>query len=198
MFPFRPPFSQPTEILNYSNFLNTKEISLLAKSLRNIPYTGGALADDDIVEGKNDDNIRKSRIKWIPFDNKFDWIYSKIMGRIHKSNSYIYNFNLEAVIEQIQYTEYYGKNKGHYTWHIDLGKGTSSHRKLSTSIQLSSPDEYEGGELEIYPGGETPLSMPKELGMMTIFPSYLLHRVAPVKKGIRRSLVLWVGGCQFK
>ena len=64
-------------------------------------------------------------------------------------------------------------------------------------MQLSSPDEYEGGDLEINIGS-TPLKVKKQKGHIAIFPSFLLHRVSPVTKGLRKSLVWWVGGSQFR
>jgi PKHD-type hydroxylase len=70
-------------------------------------------------------------------------------------------------------------------------------RKISITVQLSDPNDYEGGVLELNVGN-TIVQMPKEKGCAVLFPSYILHRVTPVTKGIRKSLVLWVGGTTFK
>jgi PKHD-type hydroxylase len=70
-------------------------------------------------------------------------------------------------------------------------------RKLSISIQLTNPEEYEGGELYLYDEDKGTL-MSKEQGTLIIFPSYVLHEVMPVTKGERNSLVTWVTGKQFK
>jgi len=68
---------------------------------------------------------------------------------------------------------------------------------LSLTIQLSSPDDYEGGELALQFKKDAEI-MPKELGKMVIFPSYILHEVRPVTKGTRYSLVAWITGKPFK
>jgi PKHD-type hydroxylase len=68
-------------------------------------------------------------------------------------------------------------------------------RKLSLVCQLSDPSEYEGGELQINTGEI--FTPEKQKGTVILFPSYLLHRVTPVTKGTRRSLVLWIEGPAF-
>ena len=94
---------------------------------------------------------------------------------------------------------------GHYDWHQDsLGTWNSIHnkpnrpnlhgkaRKISMSLILN--DDYEGGELEIF-------GQPKDYygqGSMIFFPSWMLHRVTPVTKGIRYSLVMWHIGAPFR
>ena len=70
-------------------------------------------------------------------------------------------------------------------------------RKLSISIQLTNPEDYEGGELYLYNDDKGNL-MDKTQGTLIIFPSYVLHEVMPVTKGERNSLVTWVTGKQFK
>jgi len=110
-------------------------------------------------------------------------------------NNQHFKFNLFGMIEGFQFTKYVAP-KGHYTAHIDkMYKG--SVRKLSLTVQLTNPKEYKGGDLQIYEGAH-PQYMPKELGMGVIFPSYVLHRVSPVTKGTRYSLVAWFTGDNFK
>ena len=69
--------------------------------------------------------------------------------------------------------------------------------KISISIQLSDENEYEGGELE-FKTGMNNITAPKNFNSVLLFPSYLIHRVKPVTKGTRRSLVLWISGPKFK
>jgi len=108
----------------------------------------------------------------------------------------IWNFNIHSVIDSIQYTEYL-EGGGHYDWHIDIGPGSINHRKISITIQLSDVEEYEGGDFEIWTGGEFK-KLPKKQGTAILFPSFLMHRVTPITKGVRKSLVLWVGGDSYK
>jgi PKHD-type hydroxylase len=144
----------------------------------------------------NSTNIRKSNIKWIHPDDKSFWVYNKLGTIIQEANNALWNFDVHTILDSIQYTEYPHGN-GHYDWHIDIGPHPINHRKISLVMQLSGPEEYEGGDLEIWPGG-TPITIPKQKGLVVLFPSYLMHRVTPVTKGVRSSLVLWAGGNGFK
>jgi PKHD-type hydroxylase len=78
------------------------------------------------------------------------------------------------------------------TWHSDAGLDARSRRVLSLSVELSEAGDYEGGMLEIVPSlvGQ-PRSIPR--GGAIVFPSQALHRVAPVTRGTRHSLVAWTG-----
>ena len=77
---------------------------------------------------------------------------------------------------------------------MDLGKDRNWYRKLSYSIQMSSPREYEGGEVTISGSSSEKWKANKQKGTMTIFPSFMQHRVSPVTVGTRRALVGWIGG----
>ena len=96
----------------------------------------------------------------------------------------------------LQYTEYHAEDTGFYNWHTDvnwLGQDDAD-RKLSVTIQLSDPDEYEGGDFEFQfiPGPEQEAA--KKKGTILIFPSHQIHRVTNVTKGVRKSLVAWFEG----
>lgn len=150
--------------------------------------------------GEQSDSIRISRVRWIPQDEKWSWMYSRLEDMIQEANDALWQFELISMPEMVQFTEYHANEKGHYNWHQDLGPGVASGRKVSVTVQLSSPEEYEGGELQLTHGGphEFAYTAPNKKGSITIFPSYMLHRVTPVTKGIRKSFVLWVGGMPFK
>jgi len=77
-------------------------------------------------------------------------------------------------------------------WHTDFA-GTRPFRKLSVSIQLSDPEDYEGGDLELLYGTE-PQKLDRSRGALIVFPSFMLHRVTPVTRGARWSLVAWLLG----
>ena len=86
---------------------------------------------------------------------------------------------------------------GHYNWHMDLNganmRGKS--RKLSFSLLLNDPSEFEGGKLEFDGVTEQP---DQKQGTVIIFPSYAIHRVTPVTSGVRYSAVTWVNGPAFR
>jgi PKHD-type hydroxylase len=147
------------------------------------------------VMGDNN-NIRKSDIKWMYPDDKSFWVYERICELAKQANDKLWKFNIHSVIDAIQYTVYY-EGGGHYDWHMDIGSSTINHRKISCTVQLSDPDEYEGGDLEIWTGGEFQ-TIERKQGCAILFPSFLMHRVTPVTKGTRKSLVLWMGGDHYK
>jgi PKHD-type hydroxylase len=117
---------------------------------------------------------------------------------ITEANDELWKFDIHDVLENIQYTEYHATDDGHYDWHQDIGPGNASLRKISLTVQLTEDSAYEGGDLEIWNGGSNSDKTPRGSGVVIIFPSYMMHRVTPVTSGIRRSLVLWVGGQHFK
>lgn len=148
-----------------------------------------------VVGGDDIKDVRKSKVKWIHIDNQSHWVYDKIKNFVVEANQ-IWKFDLNSVIDSIQYTEYYDDG-GHYGWHMDIGPAPINHRKVSITIQLSDPDDYEGGELELWTGAGIQ-NVEKHKGCAILFPSYMLHRITPVTKGIRKSLVLWVGGSNYR
>lgn len=165
------------------------------------------IGSDGELKDINDPNgVRSSMVKWIPQTPQWDWLYQKMIQWAEEANSALWKFDLISAPESIQYTEYYAHENGHYDWHQDIGAGElPSKRKVSITVQLSDPEEYDGGELEITTGGGGHTDgfvvssvCPKGKGVVVLFPSYMMHRISPVKKGTRRSLVLWVGGSHYK
>jgi len=141
---------------------------------------------------KGENLYRVSRIRWIEPGPESEWIFHRLALAFLEANR-AYRFDLIGFADALQYTVYGPDER--FDWHMDLGPGRTSARKLSLTLQLSAAGEYDGGALEFvgnqYPGE-------RELGAATIFPSYIAHRVAPVERGIRRSLVAWAYGPAFR
>jgi PKHD-type hydroxylase len=187
------------DMINYyyfENGLSQEEIQKVFTSVEKLPYNEALVAGD----GKINKEIRSSNVKWIPKNDGYGWLYFKLMELVDEANKNLWNFNLYSVIENIQYTEYHATQQGHYGWHQDVGGGSMSKRKVSMVVQLSDPSEYEGGELQFFKGGnpENAESIMKKKGFTVIFPSYIMHRVTPITQGVRKSLVLWLGGEHYK
>lgn len=160
---------------------------------------GDSLNKQRAVTGGNGEGIvsdyRISEISWIDENNETSWIYKKLTEYAMDANSQMWNFDIWGYYDQLQYTVYYGDG-GHYDWHADLGPGISN-RKLSCVLQLSDPSEYEGGELQMNVGANI-IDVPKGLGTLCFFPSFLLHRVTPLTSGVRVSLVTWLAGANLR
>lgn len=151
-----------------------------------------------MVEGGNLSK-RRSQIYWIPKTTEWIGIYESIMKMVGQVNKECFDFDITSLHENIQFTEYHESYQGHYDWHLDIGWDVpNSNRKLSVVVQLSDPSEYEGGDLQFQTGGEDYQVADKKQGACIIFPSYLRHRVTPVTRGCRRSLVTWITGSPFR
>jgi PKHD-type hydroxylase len=153
--------------------------------------------DKGLIKGKTkeESDIRDSKISWLyPVDN-MDWVFRRVTDITLNLNERFFKFDLFGLNEGFQFTNYEAPS-GKYGKHVDRGMNMPV-RKLSISIQLTNPEEYEGGELYLYDDDKGTL-MDKTQGTLIMFPSYVLHEVMPVTKGERNSLVTWVTGKQFK
>lgn len=188
---FRFNTQSNTNYINYYRFVSAIPISVIDSLIKKIECEKleNALVDEGIL------NIQKriTKIYWISKNHEFKNLYDTICKFIVHCNNEFYQFKLSEMIDNIQYSVYSSEDSGFYEWHVDLG--TQVMRKLTCVVQLSDPSEYEGGELQINIGKI--VTVEKEKGTVIIFPSYLLHRVTPVTRGIRRSLVCWVEGPTF-
>jgi len=191
---FSQPHNDPQNYYWYSQGFSQAELHRIYQELETVPFQAATI----LGALDTPKSIRSSRVKWIPKDPQWDWLYKKLMEMAQVANQALWNFDLTSVDEHIQYTEYLAEEMGHYTWHQDIGPGSASLRKISLTVQLSAPDEYEGGELQVWQGADHIISAERGAGVVFIFPSYMMHRVTPITKGIRRSFVLWVGGQHYR
>lgn len=188
-----------TDTQNYYFFndgFNDEELARIYAGVANIPFINAGVGESSEAAKE----IRISKIKWVPKTQEWEWLYIKLMNMIIEANSKLWQFDLHTMTDDIQYTEYYASEGGHYNWHQDIGPGSLSTRKVSITVQLAGPDEYTGGDLEYWRGGtlDNVERAPKGKGVVFIFPSYMMHRVTKVETGVRRSFVLWVGGEHYK
>ncbi|NDG29025.1 2OG-Fe(II) oxygenase [bacterium] len=142
--------------------------------------------------------VRESNIGFIVSNYYTEWLYKKVY-KLSQILSEDLDIELDYV-EQLQLAEYSKDYQGYYHRHVDIGGVVNSrHRKISATIQLSDPNDYEGGELLIYSlHGSESMTAPKEIGSLTFFSSVVLHEVTKVTKGIRYSLVIWFSGPKFR
>ena len=148
-----------------------------------------------VAGGPVDTKTRTSHISWIPFA-KMQEMYKVIENIMLKTNSNHFGFDGMRLTEPAQYTEY--PTGGFYDWHIDSDVNCANEppiRKISMTCLLSPESEFEGGGLELMSDGK--IVRPKQ-GQAIFFASYIRHRVIPISKGIRKSLVMWFGGPSFR
>jgi PKHD-type hydroxylase len=145
-----------------------------------------------------DKQIRRSVIKWLQPDGADSDIAAKMMKFVKQANRSTFGFDIDTLYD-LQFTEYHAADDGCYNWHQDtwFENPDPTDRKISVVIQLSNPNDYEGGQFEFF-GSIDLFDTFLPQGSVLIFPSFMPHRVTPVTKGIRRSLVSWVEGPKWR
>jgi PKHD-type hydroxylase len=166
------------------------------KEIIKIGTTLKQLSDAEVGnKGIVNESVRKSKISWMNRNEDSEFIYKKISTAVISLNKRFFKFDLTGFVEDFQFTEY-KEPDNFYTYHTDSFFNNNI-RKLSVTLQLTPQDQYEDGDLELF-YEQKPLKMKKDVGRLVVFPSYTLHRVLPVTKGTRHSLVGWVNGPPFK
>ena len=182
---------------SWADVFSDQEIDNILNLVEKYDFTDGKIfgnANDSVSELSDH---RRSKIKWIDYNEESSWIYHKVSDIVLKMNLETYQFSLKGC-EPIQYSTYSEDISGTYDFHVDLLESSSRSRKTSVSILLSDPDSYEGGDLVLSPSGGGNLVIPKRCkGRAIIFPSWVPHKVTPVSKGTRISLVFWFYGDKF-
>ncbi len=148
-----------------------------------------------IKGGVLDTKTRTSHISWIPF-SKTPEMYKDIEQIMKTTNGNHFGFDGMQITEMAQYTEY--PEGGFYDWHVDNDVNCQHEppvRKISMTCLLSPESEFEGGDLELMAEGK--IAKIKQ-GHAVFFASFIRHRVKPVTRGRRQSLVMWFGGTPFK
>lgn len=173
----------------------------------NLIKIGSNLILEEAKTKGKDKNYRKSKISWL----SENWIYDRLNSYLEETNKEAgWNFEY-SFIEPLQFTKY--SKEDYYDWHTD---GNSDHnsvyknclnknfngniRKISATISLSSQNDYDGGDLEFDWGllGRKTITEIKNQGSVVFFPSFTQHKITPITRGTRYSLVMWVLGKPFK
>ena len=141
------------------------------------------------------DDLRKSSVIFLPPDEEHQWAYDRLGMLCLQCNQQRFNFDLMGFYQELQLAEY--GESDFFDWHLDFGFGESSHRKLSITVQLTKEDEYEGGDLQ-FMVNQNIVTAPRKQGTVVIFPSFILHRVTPITRGFRRSIVGWISGPPYR
>ena len=151
-----------------------------------------ALQPGQVSGGEPDHAMRNSSVTLLNPGPDTQWMYDRVFELVTRFNNQLWRFEL-AGAEPMQFAAY-GVEQ-HYDWHVDLWASKPENaRKLSVSVQLDAAEDYEGGSFEVDQSGAPNAVGPRAKGAMILFPSYVLHRVQPVTRGIRHSLVTWVVG----
>lgn len=194
IYTFAPAVSKAHNhpFISWADAFTNEELDQIVEYAKTLPTKAAQVSN-----GQNVTDIRSAQVAWIVNNEEAGWIYDRLAFVARQINSKFYNFDLYGFLEDLQFTIYKESTEDHYTWHIDMADEAPAARKLSLVLQLSDPSEYEGGELQTM-SGPNPSVVDRQRGLIAAFPSYMLHRVTPVTKGTRYSLVVWICGPSFK
>lgn len=178
------------------------QIAAIAWGLLTEPEMDQLIADHatSVTEGKlgtggTAAEVRRSQVAFLDVE-KYAWLYRRIWQAAQELNSKYFGVEIFGITESIQIARYAGSEQGFYTWHTDFAD-LAPRRKISISVQLSRPEDYEGGDLELL-FREAPHRAERARGALVAFPSFVLHRVTPVTAGTRWSLVAWISGPRWR
>ena len=126
-----------------------------------------------------------------------DWLKGLVLEHVEEANRLAFNVDLAKQLE-VQLVEYQADREDYYDWHHDVQWNGSSglDRKLSMTIQLTDPQDYDGGDFQFEEIMTT--ADFRAQGTVLVFPAYLRHRITPVTRGTRRALVAWTFGPKWR
>ena len=171
-----------------------KQCQMVINAGRSEPRQNAGVGNDNGGSGV-DTETRTSHISWIPF-SKTPEMYKDIEKVMKTTNGNHFGFDGMQITEMAQYTEY--PEGGFYDWHIDSDTHFAHEptvRKISMTLLLSPENEFEGGDLELMKEGK---AAKLKQGHAIFFASFIRHRVTPVIRGHRKSLVMWFGGTPLR
>ena len=173
-----------------------EQCQMIIQAGRAEPRNDASVGNNKGIKGGTiDTKTRTSHISWIPF-NKMTEMYKRLEKTMKQTNGNHFGFDVMTITEMAQYTEY--PEGGFYDWHVDNDVNMRHEppvRKISMTCLLSPESEFEGGDLELMAEGK--IAKLKQ-GQAIFFASFIRHRVKPVIRGNRKSLVMWFGGTPFK
>ena len=155
-----------------------------------------SLTESKLGTGRGDPEIRRSQVVLIEKTERYAWLYQRFWSAAEELNRRFFCVDISYIEGNIQLARYDSSDHGFYNWHTDFGD-IAPHRKISITVQLSRPEDYEGGDLELF-FRDPPYRMDRTRGAFIAFPSFVLHRVAPVTRGTRWSLVAWISGDRWR
>ena len=182
------PLFQP--FATASGFLTDAEIDRL------IADHASQLTEGKLGTGDTNAQIRRSQVVMLGPEQRYAWLYERIWSAAQECNRLFFCVDIAGVETNVQLARYESASLGFYNWHTDFA-GIRPLRKISISIQLSRPEDYDGGDLELMYGIE-PQTLDRTRGTLIAFPSFMLHRVTPVTRGTRWSLVAWILGTRWR
>ena len=198
------PYNQFTPQSNWNSFYYWKNVfdDKMIKDLTDMVYANykfekGKTGTEELGNVTDSYRTNNRDIAYINPQPHSKWLYDLLFPLALEANEKVFHFDIDIVTDSIHYV-IYPEDGGHLDWHMDVGAHGVNKRKLAMTVQLSDSSDYEGGDFQIWMGGEDYLTVPREKGDVIVFPSFCMHRVTPITRGERRCLVFWTGGRPFR
>jgi PKHD-type hydroxylase len=182
-----PPFET---IATAASFLTDAEMDRL------LAEHASLVEEAKLGAGEAHHAVRRSQVVFLGMEQKYQWLYERVWAAARECNRLFFNVDIAAVEPNIQLARYDSSDRGFYDWHTDFS-GVRPLRKISITIQLARSEDYDGGDLELL-FANRPEQAGKARGTFIAFPSFVLHRVTPVTRGTRWSLVAWILGNRWR
>jgi PKHD-type hydroxylase len=184
----------------FKKYFTPEQCNKILEDGLKIPAEDAKLGVADMSDYINDD-YRKSKIRFIQSNNPdFTWLFDELQKIGMQANRDWFNFHITN-LSFIQLAEYDESYQGEYKKHHDVFwiNNDTYHRKLTCVIQLTDPDEYEGGDFEMYDLYQYPdREEIRTQGTAIFLPSFIPHAALPVTKGRRYSLSIWFEGNKWQ
>jgi PKHD-type hydroxylase len=183
-------------LVAWQGLFSSEELDAIVRLGDGLALEKAALASG----GAGYDNIRATQVAWMPRGSQTEMLYGRLEDAVLRLNARYFRFDLSG-LAMFQYALYGGPEGGHFDWHKDYGRDPADPgqepRKITLSLQLSDPSDYKGCELQVRAGNQIDVA-PKARGSLAAFPANVLHQVTPIEAGIRRALVVWAVGPEFR
>jgi PKHD-type hydroxylase len=184
---------------SYYHYFNKEQCETILNESLKFPERDGNVGNG--FNGDNLPNVRNSKIRFVGRGESkaLEFMFEDLWKLAIHSNAKYFDFHLTK-LEYVQIAEYDASYLGEYKKHQDVTwlNETPYHRKLSCIIQLTDPDEYEGGNFELCIREQPVPNQLRKQGTVIFFPSFIEHQAHPVTKGKRYSVAGWFEGPKWR
>jgi PKHD-type hydroxylase len=188
------PVLMPGGMVAWRGLFTPKELDTLERQCDALTSEPARLTGDGV------NSIRTTQVAWVHRNAQTEDLYLRMESVVLRLNAEHFHCDLSG-LTTIQYAIYRESDDAYFDWHSDYGRDRNDPgqepRKLTLSLQLSDSASYEGCDLEAR--AAYPLDVaPRERGMLVAFRANVLHRVTPITRGIRKALVIWAAGPEYR
>ena len=180
--------------MTWHALFTTEQLDVLERHFDGLPLEQARLT------GKGNGGIRSTKVAWVHRNAQTEDLYLRMEAVVLRLNAELFHFVLSG-LTAMQYAVYRQDEAGYFDWHNDYGRYRDDPgqepRKITMSLQLSDGASYDGCDLEVRAAHPVDVA-PRERGTLVAFRANALHRVTPITRGLRKSLVIWAAGPEFR